>query len=200
MLPTLPKEPSLSEVFKNTKGGLGAIFEEYDRQKQEQAQRLAQHQDRVQETLLKLAEQRTTADPRKAWRACRWFWLAGGLDFEPSSGGLSGYSLEFTFANRWGALGSSYTREEEAAGSPIPIFEGFPNAVTVEWQPASALVQIFAVPAKYYGRDPSVLASQKCTQVLTRSSVGGENRVTVELRSWAGDLSVPIEAVYAELL
>lgn len=86
MLPTLPKEPSLSEVFKNTKGGLGAIFEEYDRQKQEQAQRLAQHQGRVQETLLTLTGQRTTT-PESFVVAAKTFNVVDGALVETFSTG-----------------------------------------------------------------------------------------------------------------
>lgn len=228
VLPLVPGEPSLAETFRTVKGGLGYVFEAYDRKQQEKSAKLSVFLSRVQEALLTLAGTRSgTSDPRKAWYSVKWTRAADGrIVGEGDGASSSGYVIAASvtgFATD-PASGdtitiATYTGPDNVP-SAVPVAFGtttlsqyptdrkigYPAAVKVSWSATfDRPVRFQVFPAATYGfqvdRDVTHASRMVC------AAVPGENAYYVHLRaepSYDGEdvsaVEIPIGRVYCEIL
>lgn len=209
MLPTLPEEPSLFEIFKKG-GNLSSILERYDVRKKEQATRLAQYMARVQETLLDLSKQKETGgDFRKAWYSAQYTRnTTSGSVTAISDGAGTGLGVAVVanvFESRSGGDAPPAGWLSALPGTVIADTNlyryGLPSVIRVS---ASGLVRIQVLPASSYGffpTDRSVgFSSRQCV-----AKVGSDYLVFLRAETPADgeDVSavqIPIGSVYVELL
>ena len=209
MLPALPEEPSLFEIFKKG-GSLTSILERYDVRKREQATRMAQYLERVQGTLLDLAKQKeTSGDPRKAWYAATFTrnTTSGSITAEATG---SGTGLGVTVAANVFELRSGGDAPPAGWLSALPgtviadtnLYRyGYPSVIRVS---GTGTVRIQVLPASTYGFFPTdknvEFSSHQCV-----AKVGSDYLVFLraEIPADGEDVSavqIPIGQVYVELL
>lgn len=229
VLPQTPAEPSLAETFRTVKGGLGNIFEVYDRKQQEKSAKLSLLLGRIQDALLTLAGARSsgTSDPRKAWYSVKWTRAVDGrIVGEGDGASSSGYAIAasvtgFTTDPASGdtIVIPTYTGPDNVPTSIPTAFGttttsqyptdkriGYPAAVKVSWSATfDRPVRFHVLPASTYGFQVDRNVEHASRQVVAK--VPGEDAYYVHLRAEPGydgeDVSaveIPIGRVYCEIL